>query len=138
MSFPGASRYRSTGSSGQGPTSSYMDPYTGASRYSPVATPPSAAAPPSGYMDPFTGASRYSGAPSSAPVSTTNVLPSVRLFSLSPCFALTHLVQVKSITFKQVKDVNAIQGKMYELDDGLRHEIVSFSPGVCLQNFKVS
>lgn len=109
--FTGASRYRgSAGVAAQGPSSSFVDPYTGASRYSGSSTPsPAPAAPASSYMDPFTGASRYSGAPAVSPPST-NVLPSSKV-----------------ITFKQVKDVNAIQGKMYELDGAFRQEISTSS-----------
>ncbi|KAF7363941.1 Phospholipase A-2-activating protein [Mycena sanguinolenta] len=66
-----------SGSSGSAaPASSYMDPYTGASRYTGTPTP-AAAAPSSSYMDPYTGASRYSGAsqPAAAPAKPAGILP---------------------------------------------------------------
>jgi hypothetical protein len=51
-----------------GGANEYVDPYTGASRYTSNSSsvPTTALQPSSAYMDPFTGASRYSGAASSS------------------------------------------------------------------------
>ncbi|KAJ7578487.1 phospholipase A-2-activating protein [Mycena floridula] len=107
--FTGASRYRSSGASASntGSSSSYVDPYTGASRYTAAPAPAPAPSASNTYMDPFTGASRYSGAPAApAAAPATRVIPSI-----------------KYIAFKQVKDVSAVQNKMYELDGVLKQEI---------------
>lgn len=104
--FLGASRYRSTPAAAQGPASSYVDPYTGASRYSGGAPPMGSGmgnAPASSFMDPFTGASRYSGAPEPAPPQPTlNVLPAVniifilcRVGILTSSLVESHLVQTR-------------------------------------------
>ncbi|KAF8891244.1 phospholipase A-2-activating protein [Infundibulicybe gibba] len=108
--YTGASRYRSsTNSSNPAPASTYMDPYTGASRYSgasqsepAVQTTPSSQA---SYMDPFTGASRYSGPTKPTPAPTANIVP-----------------VSTSIPFKQA-NVSAMQGKLHQFDEALRHEI---------------
>ncbi|KAF8965289.1 phospholipase A-2-activating protein [Flammula alnicola] len=86
----------------------YVDPFTGASR----ATAPSTAQSQS-YGDPFTGASRYSGAaptPQSrpAPAAPAKILPVSKL-----------------VTFKQA-NVSAMQAKLFQFDEVLRHEIVCF------------
>ncbi|KAG6853915.1 hypothetical protein C0991_012584 [Blastosporella zonata] len=108
--YTGASRYRSSASTASAPASSYQDPYTGASRYTGT---PQASAPPvaaSEYMDPFTGASRYSGASKpAAPAAPANILP-----------------VGKFIAFKQA-NVSAMQGKLQQFDDALRHEISTSS-----------
>jgi phospholipase A-2-activating protein len=94
----------------------YVDPYTGASRYqsnaSSVPTPTNA----STYADPYTGASRYSGgaptqssAPTPQPISTPRILP-----------------VTKFLAFKQA-NVAAMQGKLHQFDDALRHEISTSS-----------
>ncbi|TFK42378.1 WD40-repeat-containing domain protein [Crucibulum laeve] len=110
--YTGASRYRSSASSvpTSAPASGYMDPYTGASRY--TATPQTSApsAPSSAYMDPFTGASRYTGTPQPAvPAPAAKILP-----------------VSKPATFKQA-NVTAMQGKLFQFNEALQHEISTSS-----------
>ncbi|KAF7325398.1 Phospholipase A-2-activating protein [Mycena venus] len=93
------------------PASSYMDPYTGASRY--TGTPaPAAAAPSSTYMDPYTGASRYSGAssqPAAAPPKPAGILPMLQPVLLKE----GNLVQMRV--------------KLHQYNDDLRNEISTSS-----------
>jgi len=100
MCVPGASRYRSSGSSApSAPQSSYMDPYTGASRYSGAPQPP----PPAAKILPVVSHSDHSRFP--------------------PPF--NSATQGKYITFKQAS-VSAMQGKLHQFDEALQHEIVSY------------
>ncbi|KDQ61148.1 hypothetical protein JAAARDRAFT_573658 [Jaapia argillacea MUCL 33604] len=70
--YTGATRYTGTGgSSANAPQQSYGDPYTGASRYTGTGGSP-ASAPQQSYGDPYTGASRYSGSPAPAPTPPTS------------------------------------------------------------------
>ncbi|KAF9484697.1 phospholipase A-2-activating protein [Pholiota conissans] len=108
--FTGASRYRAAPSAPAAAALQYVDPFTGASRY--VASPDSRpTAPSQSYADPFTGASRYSGVPSASP----------------PAPAAAKILPVpKLVTFKQA-NVTAMQGKLFQFDDALRHEISTSS-----------
>ncbi|EGN95604.1 hypothetical protein SERLA73DRAFT_95149 [Serpula lacrymans var. lacrymans S7.3] len=95
----------------------YVDPYTGASRYQGSAAPVPTAAPPSSYMDPFTGASRYSGAPE----------PSVHVPAPPPSLPVPNIIPfTKFVSFKQA-NVSAMQMKLYQFDEALRHEISTAS-----------
>ncbi|ETW86144.1 hypothetical protein HETIRDRAFT_471477 [Heterobasidion irregulare TC 32-1] len=110
--YTGASRYRGSGPSAQPAASTYSDPYTGASRYIGNATPSApSSAPSSG--DPFTGASRY-----------VNTPPSQPSFSASPSKSIIPVSKV--LSFKQA-NVAAMQGKLYQFDEALRHEISTSS-----------
>ncbi|KAJ3504097.1 hypothetical protein NLJ89_g8115 [Agrocybe chaxingu] len=114
--FTGASRYRSAPSAAQSAgTGQYVDPFTGASRYvasSNTSSTPSAAS----YGDPFTGTSRYAGAASVSPPAPTP----------APA-AVAKILPVKSlVTFKQA-NVSAMQSKLFQFDEALRHEISTSS-----------
>ncbi|PFH54172.1 hypothetical protein AMATHDRAFT_72694 [Amanita thiersii Skay4041] len=98
--FTGASRYRGSTSTVPQPPSSYMDPYTGASRY--ISSP---ANPPSSGVDPYTGASSYTTGNTRATPAVSRILPVTNF-----------------ISFKQA-NVNAMQGKLFQLDEALRNEI---------------
>ncbi|KAL5532810.1 LUB1 [Sanghuangporus sanghuang] len=108
--FTGASRYQGGGSSGPAASPAYADPFTGATRYQPptISTP---SAPSSGYGDPLTGGSRY--APPTAVPPPQTVTPA-RSTSVVPVSTF--------LSFKQ-GNVNAMRGKVSELDDGFRNEI---------------
>ncbi|KAG6833074.1 hypothetical protein H0H87_011819 [Tephrocybe sp. NHM501043] len=106
----GGEEYRSTTAGPPAQASIYQDPYTGASRYRGTPQAPVSSAAASEYVDPFTGASRYSGAPKTpGSVAPANVLP-----------------VGKFISFKQA-NVSAMQGKLQQFDDALRHEISTSS-----------
>ncbi|KAG9318622.1 WD40-repeat-containing domain protein [Chiua virens] len=94
-----------------GEDSSYVDPFTGASRYQPSAGHPPSSAPASTFVDPFTGASRYSGNTSHA-----ESPPSVSQAPQTKILPFTTLV-----TFKQT-NIAAMQAKMHQFDDTLRNE----------------
>ncbi|KAF8163523.1 phospholipase A-2-activating protein [Crassisporium funariophilum] len=109
--FTGTYRSSAGSNSAQSGPSQYVDPFTGASRY--VAAP-QGSAPSSGSYggDPFTGASRYSGAPPAA--------------SAPPAAAATILPVPNLVNFKQA-NVTAMQGKLFQFDEALRHEISTSS-----------
>ncbi|TDL24967.1 phospholipase A-2-activating protein [Rickenella mellea] len=103
----------------------FVDPYTGASRYT-----ASASSVPTGgsmsYADPFTGGSRYTPGSTQPPapasvlqVAKTSVLP-VRTF----------------LSFKQA-NVPAMHGKLYQLDDAFRHEISTSSLALYPEEIKL-
>ncbi|KAF8197500.1 phospholipase A-2-activating protein [Pholiota molesta] len=111
--FTGASRYRAAPSTAPAAGGSqYVDPFTGSSRY--VASPQSGTpgTQSQSYADPFTGASRYSGTPSATPSapSAAKILPVV--------FKTCHI---------QASECHAMQGKLFQFDDALRHEISTSS-----------
>lgn len=126
IGVPGASRYRSAGSSASsGPTSSYMDPYTGASRYSGAPQAAAPTAPNPSYMDPFTGASRYSGAPEPPPP-VAKIIPVVSCYKYLFSALFNSETQGKCIAFKQAS-VSAMQGKLHQFNEALQNEIVRSS-----------
>lgn len=105
--FTGASRYQAGPNSNPAGASSYSDPFTGASRYqAPSTTAPSTS---SASSDPFTGGSRYA-----PPGSSSQSPPAARTTSVVPVMSF--------LSFKQ-GNVNAMRGKIGELDDGFRNEI---------------
>ncbi|KIJ17007.1 hypothetical protein PAXINDRAFT_168431 [Paxillus involutus ATCC 200175] len=94
-----------------GDDSTYVDPFTGSSRYQPAANQSSSAGLPSAYLDPYTGASAYSGtsAPAPPPVSPAPSTPS-KILPFSTFVA-----------FKQA-NVPAMQAKLYQFNDALRDD----------------
>ena len=122
----GASRYRSSGiSAPTAPASSYLDPYTGASRYSGTSQAAAPTAPAPGYIDPFTGASRYSGSPQPPPPAAKTLPVVSRSYTLKVISSIDPERQAKYITFKQAS-VSAMQGKLHQFDEALQNEIVRF------------
>ncbi|KAI0782211.1 phospholipase A-2-activating protein [Abortiporus biennis] len=110
--YTGASRYQPQGSTGSAGSSDFMDPFTGASRYRAPASAPAPTAPPA-TSDPWTGANRYSG--SSTPVAT-----------LQPATKSVDLPIRTILSFRQAK-VEAMQAKFYQFDEVLRNEISTSS-----------
>ncbi|KIK94279.1 hypothetical protein PAXRUDRAFT_828136 [Paxillus rubicundulus Ve08.2h10] len=94
-----------------GDHSTYVDPYTGTSRYRPAASQSSSAGLPSAGLDPYTGASAYSGTsvPASLPVHRATPTPS-KILPFSTFVA-----------FKQA-NVPAMQAKLYQFNDALRND----------------
>ncbi|KAL5529556.1 hypothetical protein ACEPAG_5541 [Sanghuangporus baumii] len=108
--FTGASRYQGGGSSGPAASAAYVDPFTGATRYQPP-TISTSSAPPSGHGDPLTGGSRYAPPTAAPPPQTATPTRSTSVVPVSTF-----------LSFKQ-GNVNAMRGKVSELDDGFRNEI---------------
>ncbi|KAG9051052.1 hypothetical protein FS837_012559 [Tulasnella sp. UAMH 9824] len=117
-SLAGASRYQPASSSAPPPSASgYSDPFTGAGRYQPSASPYSANPAPSGaFSDPFTGASRY------APPGTAVAPP--------PSATKAKTLPVKwTLPFRQC-NVPAMRTKLLQLNDALKSDVnVSGSVG---------
>ncbi|KAF9227767.1 PFU-domain-containing protein [Gyrodon lividus] len=99
-----------------GGDSTYVDPYTGASRYHPASSQSSSGVPESAYLDPYTGSSRYSG---TSPAPPPPVTP-------TPQTPLNILPFSTFVSFKQA-NVPAIQAKLYQFDDALRDDISTTS-----------
>ncbi|KAF8516963.1 phospholipase A-2-activating protein [Hysterangium stoloniferum] len=117
----GASRYRGAGTAaGVGNQGTFVDPFTGASRYSGNAagSPHSTGRAQESFVDPFTGSSRYSGVVSQAPI-------------LNPVLPLP-----TPLLFKQA-NVPAMRNKTYQLNDGLMMEISTSATAVSQQEMNV-
>ncbi|THH03422.1 hypothetical protein EW145_g6267 [Phellinidium pouzarii] len=99
----------------------FVDPFTGASRYQPSrnSVPTQHA---STFVDPFTGSSRYTPQPSSALLPTAQLEPvAIRAPSVIPVNTF--------LSFKQ-GNVNAMRGKIRELDEAFRNEISTLAVAI--------
>ncbi|EPQ57952.1 WD40 repeat-like protein [Gloeophyllum trabeum ATCC 11539] len=116
-----ASRSRSAG-----PSTEFVDPYTGSSRYTgSTSSVPSAG--PSSFADPYTGASRYSGSPAPA-APTPAAVPSRSPPSVLPAREPRTMTQA---------NINAMQAKLYDIDEALRSEISTSSLAMYPQELRL-